>query len=74
MIARPSLATTALIRGVAIRECEHEALRCALASTWMEGLPVTEQTRKDCERLLDGKVSIEDLVQKILSRSTKSPS
>ena len=70
MIARPSLATTALIRGVTMRASEHEALHCALASTRIEGLPVTEQTRKDCERLLDGKVSIEDLAQEILERST----
>ena len=53
-----------------MRASEHEALHCALASTRIEGLPVTEQTRKDCERLLDGKVSIEDLAQEILERST----
>ena len=35
------------------------ALESALASTKMEGFKVTEQTRKDCLRLMDGKVSVE---------------
>ena len=45
------------------------ALECALASTKMEGFKVTEQTRKDCLRLLDGKISVEKLVREISSRA-----
>ena len=44
------------------------ALESALASTKMEGFKVTEQTRKDCLRLMDGKVSVEELAREICSR------
>lgn len=44
------------------------ALECALASTKMEGFKVTEQTRKDCLRLMDGKISVEELAREICSR------
>ena len=50
-------------------EREYEALRSALASTRMEGFEVTEQTEKDCIRLLSGEISVEDMVNEILSRS-----
>ena len=50
-------------------EREYEALRNALASTRMEGFEVTEQTEKDCIRLLSGEISVEDMVNEILSRS-----
>ena len=46
--------------------------RCALASTRMEGFAVTEQTEKDCARLMSGEVSVADLVKEILSRPTKA--
>jgi len=50
-------------------EREYEALRSALASTRMEGFDVTEQTEKDCIRLLSGEISLEDMVNEILNRS-----
>jgi len=53
-------------------EREYEALRSALASTRMEGFAVTEQTEKDCARLMSGEVSVADLVKEILSRPTKA--
>ena len=50
-------------------EREYEALRSALASTRMEGFDVTEQTEKDCVRLMSGELSVADLVEEILKRS-----
>jgi len=52
------------------RECE--ALRSVLASTRMEGFDVTEQTEKDCVRLMSGEVSVVDLVKEILARPAKA--
>ena len=52
-------------------EREYEALRSALASTRMEGFDVTEQTEKDCVRLMSGEVSVADLVKEILARPAK---
>ena len=49
-------------------EREYEPLRSALASTRMEGFDVTEQTEKDCVRLLTGEISVADLVNEILDR------
>ena len=51
---------------------EYEALRSALASTRMEGFCVTEQAEKDCIRLMNGEVSVADLVKDILTRPTKA--
>ena len=53
-------------------EKEHRALRSALASTRMEGFEVTEQTEKDCIRLLSGDISVADLVKEIVSRPAKA--
>ena len=53
-------------------EREYEALRSALASTRMEGFCVTEQTEKDCIRLMTGEVSVADLVKDILARPVKA--
>ena len=47
-------------------------LDSALASTKMEGFNVTEQTRKDCLRLLEGSVSVTELVQEITARKSKA--
>lgn len=52
-------------------EHEYEALRSALASTRMEGFDVNEQTEKDCVRLMSGEISVEDMVNEILSRPAK---
>ena len=46
-------------------------LDSALASTKMEGFNVTEQTRQDCFRLLDGSVSVTELVREITARKSK---
>lgn len=44
------------------------ALQNALASARIEGFLVDRQTEEDCIRLLAGDVSIERIVQEILSR------
>ena len=41
-------------------EREYDALRSALASTLMEGFNVTEQTEKDCVRMMTGELSVAD--------------
>ena len=53
-------------------EREYEALRSALASTRMEGYEVTEQTEKDCMRLMTGELSVADMVKEILARPAKA--
>ena len=53
-------------------EKEYRALRSALASTRMVGFEVTEQTEKDCIRLLSGDISVADLVKEIVSRPAKA--
>ena len=47
------------------------ALDSSLASTKMEGFEITEQTRQDCLRLLDGRVSVSELVREITARKLK---
>ena len=46
-------------------------LDSALASTKMEGFNVTEQTRQDCLRLLEGSVSVTELVCEIIARKSE---
>lgn len=53
-------------------EREYDALRSALASTRMEGFEVTEQTEKDCIRLMNGEVSVAELVREIMERPAKA--
>lgn len=53
-------------------EQERRELNNALASTRMEGFTVTEQTERDCIRLLSGEVSVVNLVRKILNRPLKA--
>ena len=53
-------------------EREYESLRSALASHRMEGFNVTEQTEKDCIRLMNGEISVGDMVQEILNRPEKA--
>ncbi len=53
-------------------EREYEALRSALASARMEGFRVNEQTERDCLRLLNGDISIAEMVKEILSRPSKA--
>lgn len=45
-----------------------QALKNALASSRMEGFPVTEQTRRDCLRLMDGQIDAKALAAEILTR------
>lgn len=45
------------------------AMKNAEASVRMEGFDVTEQTEKDCVRLISGEVSVADLVKGIMARS-----
>ena len=59
-------------RCLLMSEKEYRALRSALASTRMEGFEVTEQTEKDCIRLLSGDISVADLVKEIVSRPAKA--
>lgn len=47
------------------------ALESSLASNKMEGFEITEQTRQDCLRLLDGRVSVPELVREIIARKLK---
>ena len=49
-------------------EREYVELRNALASSRMEGFPVTKQTENDCVRLLNGEVSVDELVREIMAR------
>ena len=58
--------------GAVMTEREYEALRSALASTRMEGFDVTEQTEKDCVRLMTGELSVADMVKEILARPAKA--
>lgn len=53
-------------------EQEYRELHNALASTRMEGFEVTEQTERDCARLLSGEISVADLVKEIMSRPAKA--
>ena len=59
-------------RCLLMSEKEYRALRSALASTRMEGFEVTEQTEKDCIRLLSGDISVADLVKEIVGRPAKA--
>lgn len=53
-------------------EREYEVLHSALDSTRMEGFEVTEQTEKDCMRLITGEISVADMVKEILARPAKA--
>ena len=48
-----------------------QALENALASSRIEGYEVTEQTRADCRRLMDGKVDARTLAAEILARRSE---
>lgn len=49
-------------------EKEYAALRSALASARIEGLEITPQNERDCRRLMQGDVSVAELVREIMSR------
>ena len=46
-----------------------QAMRNAVASARMEGLPVSKQTERDCVRYLEGRIDTATLVQEILTIS-----
>ena len=50
------------------RKNNHEAQPNALASVRMEGFHVTQQMEQDCVRVLNGEITIFDLIQEILTR------
>lgn len=50
---------------------EH-ALHNALASSRMEGLPVSKQTEQDCLRYLEGRVDTATLVREVLQRQRQA--
>lgn len=45
-----------------------QALENALASSRIEGFPVTEQTRMDCRRFIEGEADARTLAAEILER------
>ena len=47
------------------------ALENALASAKIEGLTVTEKTRQDCLRLMNGEITATDLVREVVERAEK---
>lgn len=49
-------------------EKEYNALKNSLASVQIEGFSVTEQTEKDCIRLISGDISVAELVSEIMKR------
>lgn len=49
-----------------------QALENALASSRIEGYEVTEQTRADCRRLMDGKVDARTLLPKFWHAAGRS--
>ena len=53
-------------------EKEYAALHDALASSRIEGYQITPQTERDCENLMSGVVSVEELVKEILRRPAKA--
>lgn len=47
------------------------AIRNALASTRMEGLPVSERTEQECIRFLEGNQDVISFVHEILKSQTR---
>ena len=47
---------------------QEAALRTAFASSRMEGLEVTPEVESNCRRLLDGEISVAELVQEIIEK------
>jgi len=47
-----------------------QALKNAFASARMEGYTVTQETERDCKRLLSGKISTSELVAELTNKNT----
>ena len=54
------------------RMSNERALENAIASVQMEGFPVSAQMKDDCVRLLNGELSVAELVKEILARPVKA--
>ncbi len=54
-----------------MEECysREKTLNFGLASVKMEGFPVTAQTRRDCERLMNGEITVAELAAEIVART-----
>ena len=50
-------------------ELEYRNLKIALASSAIEGIRITEQTEADCLRLINGNVSVKEMVEEIIARN-----
>ena len=51
-----------------MNEKDYKNLKIALASSAMEGLNITRQTEADCIRLINGEVSVGEMVGEIIAR------
>lgn len=45
-----------------------QALKSALASSEMEGLKVTSEVIRNCQRLLNGEIDVDKLVEEIMNK------
>jgi len=48
------------------------ALRNAMASSRIEGLPVSKQTEQDCIRYLEGRIDTAALIHEVLQRQRQA--
>lgn len=51
---------------------KEQALKSALASSAMEGFPVTPEVTRNCQRLLNGEWDVNDLVDSVLKRASNT--
>ena len=49
-------------------EEQYQDLRDALASARIEGHEITKQTELDCIRLIDGEISVEEIIREFKAR------
>lgn len=53
---------------LSMTELQYQYLRDALASARIEGHEITKQTVQDCIRLIDGEISVADMIQEFKAR------
>lgn len=51
-----------------MNEKDYKNLKIALASSAMEGLNITRQTEADCIRLINGEVTVGEMIGEIIAR------
>ncbi len=51
-----------------MNEKDYKNLKIALASSAMEGLNITRQTEADCIRLINGEITVDEMVGEIIAR------